>query len=89
MNFVRNGLPMIAFMAVGSYGLAKLMTGKFISEESRMTEIAAKDNFDLDEELEKMKRDLNIDHWENKRIPRPDEKEPGADDQFRIKKRSS
>mmetsp|Transcript_31304 Transcript_31304/g.76358 ORF Transcript_31304/g.76358 Transcript_31304/m.76358 type:complete len:91 (+) Transcript_31304:427-699(+) len=82
MQFLRQGLPMIAFMALGSYGLSKLMTGKFISEEARMTEIAAKDNFDLDDELEKMKRELHIDNWENKRIPRPNEQTPGANDKF-------
>mmetsp|Transcript_28615 Transcript_28615/g.53636 ORF Transcript_28615/g.53636 Transcript_28615/m.53636 type:complete len:98 (-) Transcript_28615:110-403(-) len=73
MNFVKQGMPMLAFMALGSYGLSKMMTGKYISEEAKMTEAAARDNFDLDKELEKMKCELDLDNWENKRIPRPDE----------------
>eukprot|EP00954_Amorphochlora_amoebiformis_P005071 399637-Amorphochlora_amoeboformis.AAC.1 len=52
MNFLRQGLPMLAFMGVGSFGLSKLMMGKYVTEEKRLTEEAAKQNFDLDKELE-------------------------------------
>lgn len=72
MGIMKHGVPMLMMVSGGAYALAKLLDAKYINESRSRSEILAHTEFDLDYELEKMKRDLDVDNWVQKRIPRPE-----------------
>lgn len=83
-HFFKFGLPFITFMIIVPFGLKDIQSIR-ISERDRQTHFLSRDEeykfekqkvvkFDIEQELKKTKDKLNIDQWENKRIPRSWEK---------------
>ena len=79
-KFLRFGLPFISLLVLGSYGLTEFtsIVVKKREEKNRMLTAEEKLSFqkkagkvDLEEEYRKTNEKLDIEHWENKRGPRP------------------
>lgn len=79
-RFLRFGLPMIAFVVLGSFGLSEFTSirvkkrdekNRMLSAEETLQFMKKKDKVVVEEEYETIMRELDIDHWENKRGPRP------------------
>jgi hypothetical protein len=75
--FVKTGLPIVAFCVLGAYGLAKLNQGRFDSRERERKRLEMADTtrkkevFDLEKEYQNMLKEVDLDKWEPKRVPRP------------------
>jgi cytochrome c oxidase assembly protein subunit 16 len=77
---VRYGLPFISLLVVGSFGLSEFSSiviakreqknRRLTTEEARAFQNPPKE-FKIEEEYERTMKKLDIDHWENKRGPRP------------------
>ena len=74
------GLPMIIFVVLGSYGLAGFTSIKVQKRDEKNRMLTAEETLsfqkkvkkvDVEEEYHKVLEDLDIEHWENKRGPRP------------------
>ena len=67
---------MILFMVIGSFGLAQFTDIRVKKRDEKTHMLTAKESLkfqkiDIEEEYRKMQEKLDIDHWENKRGPRP------------------
>lgn len=77
---VRYGLPFVSLLVVGSFGLSEFSSiviarreknnRRLTTEEARAFQGPPKE-FNIEEEYEKTMKKLDIEHWENKRGPRP------------------
>jgi hypothetical protein len=88
--FVRVGLPMVTFVLMGAWGLSKLNQGRFDDRErarqhferldqdkeaqARKRANGGKREFNMEEELAKMEKEIDLSKWEPKRIPRQGDK---------------
>jgi hypothetical protein len=77
-RFLVAGLPLVAFMVIGTYGLAQLNQGRFDSRErenaratSGDTKKEKREPFDLEKEYELIMKDIDLTKWEPKKIERP------------------
>lgn len=77
---VRYGLPFISLLVLGSFGLSEFSSiviakreqkNKMLTNEEARAFQNPQKKFDLEEELERTMNKLDIEHWENKRGPRP------------------
>lgn len=71
---------MFAFMVIGSFGLAEFTSirvqkrdekTRMLTAEESLQFMKKKERVDVEEEFEVLMQQLDIDHWENKRGPRP------------------
>ena len=76
----RYGMPFISLLVVGSFGLSEFSSiviskreekNRMLSTEESRAFLNPEKEFDIEEEYEKTMKKLDIDHWENKRGPRP------------------
>lgn len=77
---IRYGLPFVSLLVVGSFGLSEFSSiviakreqknRMLTTEEARAFQGPPKE-FNMEEEYEKTMVKLDIEHWENKRGPRP------------------
>ena len=89
----RVGLPMLTFVLLGTYGLTGFMQTKFerqgssiggeadykaANELRRARKLAQRPKFSMDDELAKMQREVDLDAWQQRRIPRPGEARDGT-----------
>ena len=85
-KFVKVGLPMLVFMVGGSYGLSKVVVGRFDARErdqqiveQYMTQqdegSKPRKPFNLQEELEKMKEELENSDYNIVYIERPKDRD--------------
>lgn len=81
-RFVRHGLPFLALVVLGSFGLSEFTSIRVQKRDEKNRMLSAEETLrfqkkvqkvDVDEEFEKIRRDLDLDNWENKRLPRPPE----------------
>ena len=79
-KFVRHGLPLLALVVLGSFGLAEFTSIRVQKRDEKNRMLSAEETLrfqkkvqrvDVDEEYQKICKDLNLDNWENKRLPRP------------------
>ncbi|CAI8036984.1 Cytochrome c oxidase assembly protein COX16, mitochondrial [Geodia barretti] len=84
-RFLRFGLPFLSFMVLGSFGLAEFTDIRVKKRDEKTHMLTAEETLqfqkkvkvvDVEEELEKTLKELDIEHWVNKRVPRP----PGWED---------
>ena len=77
---IRYGLPFISLLVVGSFGLSEFSAlvierrdknNRMLSTEEARAFQGPKKEFDIEEEYDKTMKKLDIEHWENKRGPRP------------------
>lgn len=77
---IRYGLPFISLLVVGSFGLSEFSSiviskreekNRMLSTEEARAFLNPDKKFDIEKEYEKTMEKLDIDHWENKRGPRP------------------
>ena len=81
-QFLKLGAPFMAIMIGGSVTVSKVLEHKYnreggynsrsLSEKESMY-VLKENDFDLNEELAKIEREIDINNWENVRIKRPDE----------------
>ena len=71
---------MFIFMVVGSFGLAEFTSirvqkrdekTRMLTAEESLKFMKKKERVDVEEEFEVLMEKLDLDHWENKRGPRP------------------
>ena len=71
---------MIAFVVIGSFGLAEFTSirvtkrdekNRMLTAEETLKFMKKKERVDVDEEYKEIMEKLDIDQWENKRGPRP------------------
>ena len=71
---------MIVFMVVGSYGLAEFTSIRVKKRDEKTRMLTAEESLSfqkkvkkviVEEEYQKLKQELDIEQWENKRGPRP------------------
>lgn len=83
-KFLRYGLPFICSLVLGSYGLTEFTSIVVKKREEKNRMLTAEEmlsfqkkpgKIDLEEEYKKTIDELDIEHWENKRGPRPWEQE--------------
>lgn len=76
------GIPFLIFVVGGSFALKEFAKVRYefthvnpyeLPAESRVGKVV---NIDPQEEYKKMMSKIDIDNWENKRIPRPWEEDP-------------
>lgn len=77
---IRYGLPFVSLLVVGSFGLSEFSSiviakrdqknRRLTTEEARAFQGPQKE-FSMEEEYEKTMEKLDIEHWENRRGPRP------------------
>lgn len=76
----RYGLPFVSLLVVGSFGLSEFSSividkreqkNRMLSAEETLSFQKAVDKVDVEEEYQKTMEKLDIEHWENKRGPRP------------------
>jgi len=79
-KFFLFGVPMISFVVLGSFGLAEFTSIKVKRRDEKNRMLTAEETLsfrkkvtkvDVEEEFEKLQRELDIEVWENKRGPRP------------------
>jgi len=78
-TFLHFGLPFIGFMVVGSLGLSVFVQGRkdqidaraFVDDTRAPAEQLRRKKFDIGEEHERLKLNLDIDSYYNKAIPKP------------------
>ena len=87
-KFLRYGLPFICSLVLGSYGLTEFTSIVVNKREEKNRMLTAEEmlNFqkkpgkvDLEEEYRRTMEELDIEHWENKRGPRPWEQQQQTD----------
>ena len=76
----RYGLPFIGLIVIGSFGLSEFTSitvskreekNRMLTAEETLAYQKSVERVDVQEEYEKTKEKLDIEHWENKRGPRP------------------
>eukprot|EP00037_Helgoeca_nana_P011333 m.101614 g.101614 ORF g.101614 m.101614 type:complete len:101 (-) comp20767_c0_seq1:1248-1550(-) len=82
-KFVQYGVPMILLMVGASFGLREVAAFRIESREERSRKLSVEEidrmtntprkKFSMGDEFERLKADVDIDTWENKRVPRPGE----------------
>lgn len=79
-KFLRYGLPFISLLVLGSYGLSEFTSivvkkreekNRMLTAEEQLSFQKKAGKIDLEEEYRKTNEKLDIEHWENKRGPRP------------------
>jgi Cytochrome c oxidase assembly protein COX16 len=90
--FLRVGVPMIGAIVLASYGLSFVLERKFELRDARNPTVSIDERdqielfeaahrsrkvLSLEEEYLKMNSQLDIEHWDNRRVPRP----PGLDEE--------
>ena len=78
-KFLRFGLPFVSLLVLGSYGLSEFtsIVVKKREEKNRMLTAEEMLSFqktttvNVEEEYKRTNEKLDIEHWENKRGPRP------------------
>lgn len=84
-RFFRFGLPLIAFVVVGSVGLSEFTSIRVRKRDEKNRTLTASealqfqkklDRVDVEEEFGRIQEKVDISHWENKRGPRPWEHPP-------------
>ena len=79
-KFLRYGLPFISLLVLGSYGLSEFTSIVVKKREEKTRMLTAEemlsfqkktDKIDLVDEYKRTNEKLDIEHWENKRGPRP------------------
>lgn len=79
-KFLRYGLPFISLLVLGSYGLSEFTSivvkrreekNRMLSAEEMLSFQKKPGKIDLEEEYKRTNEKLDIEHWENKRGPRP------------------
>lgn len=84
-RFLRFGLPLVAFVVVGSVGLSEFTSIRVRKrDEKNRTLTAAEalqfqkkvDRVVVEDEFDRIQEKVDINHWENKRGPRPWEHPP-------------
>ena len=79
-RFIRHGLPLLALVVIGSFGLAEFTSIRVQKRDEKNRMLSAEETLrfqkkvqrvDVDEEYQKICRELDLDNWENKRLPRP------------------
>ena len=84
-RFFRFGLPLIAFVVVGSVGLSEFTSIRVRKRDEKKRTLTASaalqfkkklDRVDVEEEFGRIQEKVDISHWENKRGPRPWEHPP-------------
>ena len=87
-KFLRYGLPFICSLVLGSYGLTEFTSIVVNKREEKNRMLTAEEmlsfqkkpgKVDLEEEYRKTMEELDIEHWENKRGPRPWEQQQQTD----------
>lgn len=78
---IRYGMPFISLLVVGSFGLSEFSSIVIAKREEKNRMLSTEEalaflnpdikKFDIEKEYEKTMNKLDIDHWENKRGPRP------------------
>ena len=83
-KFLRFGVPFIGLLVLGSYGLSEFTSIVVKKREEKNRMLTAEEmlgfqktttKVSLEEEYKKTNEKLEIEHWENKRGPRPWEQE--------------
>lgn len=84
-KFFRFGLPLIAFVVVGSVGLTEFTSIRVRKRDEKNRTLTAVEalqfqkkvgRVDVEEEFGRIQEEVDISHWENKRGPRPWEQPP-------------
>ena len=79
-KFLRYGLPFISLLVLGSYGLSEFTSivvkkreekNRMLTAEEMLSFQKKAEKIDLVEEYKRTNEKLDIEHWENKRGPRP------------------
>lgn len=79
MQFLKTGVPMVAFLLVGTWGLSRLNQGRYDDREREKKRLASipeaktskkKEEFNLESEYQKMMKEIDLSKWEPKRVPR-------------------
>ena len=79
-KFLRYGLPFVSLLVLGSYGLSEFTSIVVKRREEKTRQLTTEEmlsfqkkpeKVDLEEEHRKTIEKLDIEHWENKRGPRP------------------
>ena len=79
-RFLRSGVPMLAFIGLGSCGLAVLMQGKFDTRKLMGHKSMTQKEFDLQEEYRQMREHLDLADYKIIRVPKPNELKRGGKD---------
>ena len=84
-KFLRFGLPLIAFVVVGSVGLSEFTSIRVRKRDEKNRSLTAAEalqfqkkvgRVDVEEEFGSIQEKVDIHHWDNKRGPRPWEQPP-------------
>ena len=84
-RFFRFGLPLIAFVVVGSVGLSEFTSIRVRKRDEKNRSLTADEalqfqkkvgRVDVDQEFSRIQETVDISNWENKRGPRPWETPP-------------
>eukprot|EP00040_Diaphanoeca_grandis_P024608 m.135499 g.135499 ORF g.135499 m.135499 type:complete len:99 (-) comp29799_c2_seq1:4724-5020(-) len=80
-KFLRFGLPLIVLTIGGSLGIKEFASWRIEAREARQHTMSGKEidemtgrkrrTFDMNTEYARLNEKMNIDQWENKRLPRP------------------
>ncbi len=74
------GFPFVSLVVLGSFGLSEFSSlvvakreanNRKLSTQEALAATGVTQNVNVEQEFKKMQKDLDIDHWENIRGPRP------------------
>ena len=77
---LRYGVPFVSLLVLGSFGLSEFTSITVKRREDRNRSLTAEEalsfqkkvkNVDVEKEYKELNKKLDIEHWENKRGPRP------------------
>lgn len=87
-KFVQNGLPLVLLIVGGSLGIREFASYRIEARERNNHVLSAQEidahtskprrKFDLDGEFARLNDKMDIEKWENKRLPRPGEGTKGS-----------
>lgn len=84
-RFLRFGLPLVAFVVVGSVGLSEFTSIRVRKRDEKNRTLTATealqfqkkvDRVNVEDEFDRIQEKVDINHWDNKRGPRPWEQPP-------------
>eukprot|EP01098_Paradermamoeba_levis_P011574 TRINITY_DN4967_c0_g1_i1.p1 TRINITY_DN4967_c0_g1~~TRINITY_DN4967_c0_g1_i1.p1 ORF type:complete len:106 (-),score=33.57 TRINITY_DN4967_c0_g1_i1:199-480(-) len=86
LSFFKIGVPFLGSIILGSYWLSFFTQNIYVKHDNKVTvpedvkdtfkKRRRNEAFDLEKEYEKIMTQIDLDQWQNKRIPRPE----GEDD---------
>lgn len=74
------GVPFVSLLVIGSFGLSEFTSmihkrrddkARMLTADEMLSYHKKIDNVDVEEEFKRLNEKLDIEHWENKRGPRP------------------